>query len=143
VIASSRIRFLVVLLALAPVGCSFSYSSESSAKTLASPFTSSGSSASSSNGGAKQSYRDDVRDYTAAYVGSRADLTGFERGLADVARRHGVTNWEEDDTTYVGVGAGLAKAKVSVVVVEVYKQHLSQGDPAKAAAIQRGYDAGH
>ena len=140
-IAPSCMRLLVVLLAVAPLGCSFSYSSESSAKTLASPFTSSGS-VSSSGGGAKQSYRDDVRDYTAAYVGSRADLAGFERGLADVARRHGVTNWEEDDTTYVGVGAGLAKAKVSVVVVEVYKQNLSQGDPAKAAAIQRGYDAG-
>ena len=132
-------RLLVVLLAVAPLGCSFSYSSESSAKTLASPFT---SSSSSSGGGSSRSYRDDVRDYTAAYVGSRADLAGFERGLADVARRHGVTNWEEDDTTYVGVGAGLAKAKVSVVVVEVYKQNLSQGDPAKAAAIQRGYDAG-
>jgi len=138
VIASTRIQALVVLLAVLPLGCSFSYSSESSAKTLASPFT---SSSSSSGGGSKQSYRDDVRDYTAAYVQSSADVAGFERGLGDVAKRHGVTNWEADSTTYVGIGQGLAKAKVSDATFLAFKQNLANGDADKAAAIQQGYDS--
>lgn len=137
-IASPRIQLLVALLAIVPLGCSFSYSLESSAKALASPFT---SSSGSSGGASKQSYRDDVRDYTTTYFSSSSDVDAFERGLGDVARRHGVTNWEEDDATYVGIGAGLAKARVTAGSFEALKRDLAHGDPAKANGLQKGYDS--
>jgi hypothetical protein len=138
VIVSIRLRGLIALLVVVPLGCSFSYSSESSAKSLASPFT---SSSSSSGGTTTQAYRDDVRDYTYAYVSSRGDIDAFERGLDDIARKHGVTNWEEDNATYLGIGAGLAKARVSAVAFETFKQNLGHGDPSKMHAIQKGYDS--
>ena len=140
-IVSARLKALIALLVVVPLGCSFSYSSESSSKSLASPFTSSASS-SSSGGSTKQAYRDDVRDYTYAYVSSRGgDVDAFQRGLGDIARNHGVTNWEEDSATYRGIGAGLAKARVSGVAFATFKQNLGRGDPSKMDAIQEGYDS--
>jgi len=136
---SVRLAVVVASIAALPLfGCSFSYSSESSGKTLASPFT---SSESSSSGGDRQSYREDLRDYTASYVKSGADLAGFERGVADVARRHGILNWEADDATWIGIGAGLAKARVKEGEFPTYQRVLGRNDPAKMAYIGRGYDS--
>mgnify|MGYP001325753134 CR=1 FL=1 len=144
-IVSVRIQALVALLVVAPLGCSFSHSAGSSSwsggKGLGSSSKGFGSSSNSSGSGSSQAYRDDVRDFTAAYLASRADLEGFERGLAGVARRHGVTNWEADRATFVGIGAGLAQARVSPVAFETFKQNFGHGDPANMAAIQQGYDA--
>ena len=127
-------KLLVVLLALMPLGCSFYYSSESSIK-------SSGSSSGSSSGDEdkKEAYRDDVRDFTAAYAGARQDLDGFERGLGEVARRHGITDWEADATTWVAVGAGLKRAAVSAPDLASYEAGIGRAEPAKVALIRSGY----
>lgn len=100
------------------------------------------SSSRSSSPARRQSYRDEVRDYTAAYVKTSADPAAFQRGLASIAARHGVANWEADDDTFVAIGQGLRKAKLPQAQLEVWKTNLSNGDPGKAAAMQRGYDAG-
>ena len=131
-------RALIVALALLPLGCSVYYSSESSMKALTSP---SHSSASSSGGDEeeKEAYRDDVRDFTAAYAAKHADLDGFESGLANVARRHGITNWEAEDATYTAVGAGLKRAEVRPSDRERYEAMVAGNAPAKVALIRRGY----
>lgn len=131
-------RLLIVVLALLPLGCSFYYSSESSVKTLTSPSRSSGSS-SDDDDNAKEAYRDDVRDFTATYAAEYEDLDGFEDGLAHVARRHGITNWEADDTTYTAVGAGLKRAQVRAVDLERYESLVGRDAPSKIALIRRGY----
>lgn len=119
-------------------------SSESSSKSISSPFEwSSASSASSSRSSSRgrESYRDDVRDYTAAYVQSGGDYTTFTRGLSNVAAKHGVSDWESDDDTYEGIGAGLRKANQTPEQLSVWKQNLTNGDPHKSAAMQDGYDS--
>jgi hypothetical protein len=131
-----RTHALIALLAIAPLGCSFGYSSESSGKTIASPFT---SSSSSSPGDSKQAYGDDIRDYTYAYVVSRHDLETYEKGLGDIARLHGITNWQEDEMTYVAIGAGLARAKASSSELERFASGLAGSDQAKASLIRQGY----
>jgi len=136
-----RLTALIALLLVVPLGCSFSHSSASSAGSSKSSGASSKSSASSSQGSSTQTSRDDVRDYTYAYVSSRGDLDAFQRGLGDIAQSRGVTNWEEDTATYVGIGAGLAKARVTGVPYETFKQNLGRSDSSKMAAIQQGYDA--
>lgn len=129
------------LLLVLQSGCSFSYSSKSSSDSSAS---SSDSSASSSGSSANrtEAYEADVRDYTSAYVRSGGDFNSFMAGLGNVASKHGITNWEADNATYVGIGRGLKAANVTQLQVDVYKTNLSKGDATKAAAIQQGYDKG-
>jgi hypothetical protein len=122
-----------LLLPLLVAGCSFSYSSDSI----------SNSSSSSSGGDSEQSYRRDVRDYTATYVlRSGGDEDSFERGIASIARSHGVSNWEADRGTWIGMGEGLAKAQQTPGEAEHYKQQFAGRDAQRAADIQQGYDGG-
>jgi len=117
--------------------CSFIDSSKSSSDSIAS---SSASISSSSPQSRDAAYRDDVRDYTYAYVISGGDPAVFEAKLATIAEKHGITNWQANQATYVGIGQGLGKAKAKQVEVDAFKQNLSHGDATKAKAIQQGYD---
>ena len=127
-----------VLLLLAPLGCSISTSISDS---VSSPFKSSSDSSDSSQG-RTAAYEADVRDYTSAYVKSGGDVNTFMGGLGNLASKHGITNWEADSATYIGIGRGLKAANVTPTQLEVYKTNLSKGDAAKAASIQKGYDQG-
>jgi hypothetical protein len=133
-------RFLplaFVWLAVCAVGCSFSDSSESISKSVSSPFRSS----SDSSGGSDQTYRSDVRDYTAAYVKSGGDFDGFRAQIAKLAAKHGITDWELDTNTFVGIGEGLKKAGVNPTELSAWKTNLASSDLSRANAIQQGYDA--
>src|SRR5215475_11761986 len=117
----------VLLLAVVALsaGCSFSdssgASSESSAHSSDSSAHSSDSSSRSSSPDNKESaYRDDVRDYTEAYVKSGGQFDAFQKRLGELARKYDVTNWEDSLATYEGVGAGLGRAKVRQSQVDAY-----------------------
>lgn len=128
---------LVVLLSVAMGACSFSYSSE---KVSDSSGSSSDSSASSS-GSSQRAYQTDVSDYTTAYVKSSQDYSAFRSGVADLARKRGINDWESNTGTWQGIGAGLRRAGVSKLELDVYKQNLTGGDSAHQSLIQKGYDA--
>jgi hypothetical protein len=128
----SRVSLLVVALLLL-VGCSLSASSDSSSE-------SSGSSSASSESKETQ-YRNDVRDFTAAYVKSGGRLEDFKRRLGDLAKERGITDWEENMATYEGIGRGLGKAKVTPVELDTYTTNLTGSDAKKAKAIKDGFDA--
>lgn len=133
---------LVAVVAVAPLGCSFGYSSESSWKTLTSPSRSSGSSSGEESEKKEEAYRDDVRDYTYAYVTRSApDAEGFERGIGQIAHRHGISNWEEDGDTWRGIGAGLAKADAAPATVDRFARDVARSNPARTTAMRQSYDA--
>ena len=113
--------------------------------SISSPFESSSASSRSSGSSSParaESYRNEVRDYTAAYVKSSPDVAAFRGGMAGIAAKHGVSNWEADQDSYVAIGQGLKKAKVSPADFAVWKANLSGGDPTAAASMQTGYDSG-
>jgi hypothetical protein len=117
------------------VGCSISDS-------ISSPFESSSASLASSSGsssGEREAYRNEVRDYTSAYVKSGGQFENFTRGLDSIAARHKVTNWEADEDTYVGIGAGLRAAGVTKEQFTVWQANLANGDATKAASMEKGY----
>lgn len=135
---SAASLLLVSSLAAIGAGCSISTS-------VSSPFEwSSDSIASSSRSSSRdrgEEYRNDVAGYTQAQVQSGGDFDTFTRGLGRVAAQHGVSNWESDTDTYVGIGQGLKRGGMTQTQVDVWKTNLSKGDASKAAAIQKGYDA--
>jgi|SRR5262245_54756102 len=122
-------------------GCSISRSSSSPFEWSSDSSASSSASSGSSSRDRAEEYRNDVRDYTAAYVQSGGQFDAFPRGLSNIASKHGVSNWESDNNTYVGVGQGLRKAGVSPEGLSVWKANLAGGDSSKAAALQKGYDS--
>lgn len=137
--------FALLALALTSAGCSFSYSSASISDSIASSSKSVSDSISSSSGGSSASekaYREDVRDYTARAVKDKRSVEALEAGLPGVAETHGVTDWEADQSTWLGVGEGLRKAKATQEMVDAWGQKLSQGGASRASAarlIQQGY----
>lgn len=129
---------LVLLLAFAVAGCSFSDSSVSISDSIGS---SSDSSASSSRG-RDVGYQDDVRDFTAAWVKSGGQVDAFQSELASLARKHGVSDWENSKATWVGVGAGLRRGGVAGTPFETYRQNLTGGDSERIGWLQSGYAKG-
>jgi len=126
--------FLLSCVLALPQGCSFSASSESSSDSSAS------SSKSSSPGSAEAQYKSDVREYTAAYVKTGGQFDAFRRGLGDIAKKHNITNWEDNTITYEGIGEGLGEAKASELQFKAYMDGLAGQDTSKRAAMQKGYD---
>lgn len=125
-------------------GCSFSASSESSSDSsesvsdsASSPFKSSSDSSLTE----RQRYERDVRDYTREFVkSSSADMETFRVRMGKLAEKHGISNWEEDKSTYLAIGRGLRKANLSKPQYEAFKASLTGSQPLKMQYIQEGYD---
>ncbi len=137
-------------LALASAGCSFSTSSASISDSItgSSESVSDSLSSSSPDGSSKseQAYREDVRDYTASAARSGRGGADFQGGLARVAELHGVTNWEADTATFVGIGEGLRRAGVAPAALADWAGRVGPSSGSRVQAerlIQQGYDATH
>jgi hypothetical protein len=132
-------RLLALLLTLTIAsGCSISDSSVSISDSIGS---SSDSSASSSRG-RDAGYQEDVRDFTAAWVKSGGQVDAFQSEIAGLAKKHGISDWENSKATWVGVGAGLRRGGVAGTPFETYKQNLTGGDSQRMGWLQSGYAKG-
>jgi len=130
-----------LLFVLSATGCIMSSISDSSGSSSDSSNSSSKSSKSSSDD-KKESYIRDIKQYTVAYTRSSSDMKGFTTGLTTISHKHGVTDWEAYNATYLGIGEGFAKAAVSRQQLDVYSSYLAAGDQLKVAAIQQGFSQG-
>jgi hypothetical protein len=138
---------LVALAAAAALvlGCSFSESSKSISDSISDSSHSISDSSTSSSGGDDKSsakealYREDVGDFTAAYVRDGGDVAGLQRGLGAIARRHGVSDWEAVDATWTGIGEGLRRADATPQQIDAIGGALAPGDEARRRAVERGY----
>jgi len=150
---TSRLTICVVL--LLATGCSKSLTTQasfgSSSDSSSSPFKSS----SKSSSGAEEkeqkpedqeapketAYQRDIRNYTTAFAQSAdaADTERFQRELASIAERYGITDWEQVDETYLAVGRGLADSELDDQRVEELAVALSNRDGNHLVSIQSGY----
>ena len=126
-------------LLLAPVACSLSYSSKSISKSVSSPFKSS----SSSSPGEEDdpAYQEEVSSFAAGFAGSGGDTTTFQRGVASIAGRRGIGNWEDDDQTCRAIGMGLHKAGLGKGQAEAMAGDLLSGRSDRVKVVMKGYDA--
>ena len=133
---------LLSLILVLPQGCSFSASSKGSSNSSESSSDSSASSSrSSSPESAETQYKNDVREYTAAYMKTGGQFDAFRRGIGDIARKNNITNWEDNTITYEGIGEGLGAAGATQIQLKAYMDGLADQDAARRAAMQKGYDA--
>jgi len=128
-------RYVAVpVLALAVAGCSFSDSSASISKSVSSPLTSS-----SASSGSDESYKEDVRDATAAHIAAGGDAAELRVRIGALAEEQGISNWEASESTNRAIGAGLAKAGYRNVEVEAFAAGFTQSDQQRQW-IQQGFD---
>ena len=125
-------------LLLAPAGCSISYSSESLSKSVSSPFKSSSASSGEEDDPA---YQDEVRSFTAGFARSGSDANAFRRGVASIAERRGIHDWEDDDQTCRAIGQGLHKAGLDDGRAEALAGDLMSGRADRVKVVMKGYDA--
>jgi len=125
----------VVFACAASLACSFSYSSESFSDS-----SKSSSSSSDSSGSDNARFRDDVTQYTEAYVeaGGRQEES-FLAGLGDLARKRGISDWESEPSTWEAIGRGLGRTDVTDAQRTAYEAAWAGGDQEKQSAMARGF----
>jgi dienelactone hydrolase len=57
-----------------------------------------------------------------------------------LAAKHGITDWENNESTFRAIGAGLAKAGYRQVQVDAFKKNMAS-TPEQAEWIQKGFDS--
>jgi hypothetical protein len=109
----NALKNTVVLLGILALmaGCSFSYSSGASSDSSKSSSASSGGSETDPKD-AKRAFMSDVSAYTTS-AAKGDDAQAYLRELGDIAKRHGITDWERDTATYNAIGTGLRRAGIS------------------------------
>jgi hypothetical protein len=127
-----------LVLAASSVACSISRSVSDSIES--SSDSSSSVSSSSSPESNETKYRKDVESYTKAFVVSGGSDSTFMAGIGDLAQKRGITDWEANDNTWLGIGRGLGGTKIDKVQLDVYERNWTGGDAAKIKLIQKGFD---
>ena len=137
----SNLSILALMVAML-TGCSFSKSSESSSDSSKSLFDLTSSpltSSSDSSVSEQEKFENDVADYTKEFAtASTGTMDQFREHLSKIAEDHGITDWENDLTTYKGIGRGLKKAKLNEAILSDFIETLSSNDTAKKQAIEDG-----
>jgi hypothetical protein len=121
-----RCLTLGLLCAVLPLytGCSISYSLEKSSDSVSTSLdslTSITSISTSSSGGSEEAqvlatgtiYEEDIAAATVLYVGHDKESRVYQRRITAIARTHGISNWEQDESTFIAMGRGLRRAGVS------------------------------
>jgi hypothetical protein len=102
-------------------GCSISYSLEKSSDSVSASLDSITSISNSSSEGSEEAkvnttgsvYEEDVAAVTVLYVSREKTTDDYQRQVAAIAKNHGISDWEQEESTFLGMGKGLRRAGVS------------------------------
>lgn len=111
-------------------GCSVSYSLDKSSDSISASIdsltslssisrSSCGADGQSTLQGIESFYEEDVAAMTVVYVSADKGSVSFQRQVTAIARQHGISNWEQDGGTFVGLGRGLRRAGVPKEAIAV------------------------
>ncbi|HID70521.1 MAG TPA: putative lipoprotein [Desulfobacterales bacterium] len=142
------VGLLVSLLTL-QTGCSVSYSLEQSSDSVSTSLdslTSITSISTSSAGGDEekvsataQIYKEDVAAATVLYISGGKNNTKFQRQVTSIARNHGISDWEKETSTFIGMGMGLRRAGITEDSIVDIPYFHSVADGSNYSRIIEGY----
>lgn len=111
---------LLCAFALGQTGCSISYSLEKSSDSVSASLDSITSISTSSSGGEEEKvsetgtmYEEDIAAVTVLYVSREKTTDDYQRQVTQIAKNHGISDWEQEETTFFGMGKGLRRAGVA------------------------------
>ncbi len=140
-------------LTLAITGCSVSYSVEQSSESIGGSFEAlSGSfksftSVSSSSGGDEiaqatiKLFQEDVINLVVLHIQSEnLDQYQFQNELNQLAKLHGIINWEGLEETFLAIGYGLKQSGVTSVEIASHQLLNENQINDNLLSLQKGYD---
>ena len=132
-----NLLFVTVTLALL-AGCSISYSSGKSSDSVTSS-VSSGGGDSAKVDKEINNYTEEVVVVTDFYVSRTENSEEFQRHITDIAGNHGITDWENEDATFVAMGKGLKRAGVNEENIASLPYFATIAKSPKYALLLKGY----
>ncbi len=127
-------------------GCSISYSLEKSSDSVSTSLDSITSISTSSSGGEEEKinetgtlYEEDVAAVTVLYVSREKTTDEYQRQVAGIAKNHGISDWEQEKTTFLGMGKGLRRAGVAEDSIANLPYFRSIADTAHYSQVVEGY----
>ena len=137
---------LFCCLAIAQTGCSISYSLEKSSDSVSASLDSITSISTSSSGGEEEKvhetgtvYQEDVAAVTVLYVSREKTTDDYQRQVADIAKNHGISDWEQEEATFYGMGKGLRRAGVAEDSIAHIPYFRSIAETSNYALVLEGY----
>lgn len=140
---------LLLSLSALQTGCSVSYSLEQSSDSVSTSLdslTSITSISTSSAGGEEekisetvQIYKEDVAAATVLYISGEKNIISFQRQVTSIARNHGISDWEKETSTFVGMGMGLQRAGIAEDSIVDLPYFCSVADGSNYSRIIEGY----
>ncbi len=131
---------------LLQTGCSISYSLEKSSDSVSASLDSITSISTSSSGGEKEKinttgslYVEDIAAITVLYVSRDQNTDEYQRQVTKIAANHGVSDWEQEKNTFLGMGKGLRRAGVSEEDISNLSYFRSMSDDANFSEVLKGY----
>ena len=75
------------------------------------------------------------------WLRSGGDVESLRAGIGELARKKGITDWEQDQKTLTGIGRGLKKASISGQRYTDLSAAVAAGNTQAAEWIRKGYKA--
>ncbi len=127
-------------------GCSISYSLEQSSDSVSASLESLTSPSRSSSGEEEAQvsatatiYEEDVAAATVLYVSSDKNNDTYLRQITSIAENHGISDWEQESSTFFGMGKGLRRAGVAESSIASLPYFRSIADSPNYSLVLRGY----
>ena len=124
-------------------GCSISYSTGKSSDSISTSFDS--ISGSSTSGGdtavapAASAYAEDVAAATVLHASSQKNSEQFLQTISNIARSHGIVDWEQERGTYSAMGKGLKRAGVDEQKITELPYFRTLAGSAAYSRLLQGY----
>ncbi len=132
--------------AMLQAGCSISYSLEKSSDSVSASLDSITSISTSSSGGEEEKvnvtgtlYEEDIAAVTVLYVSREKTTDEYQRQVAGIAKNHGISDWEQDETTFLGMGKGLRRAGVAEDSIANLPYFRALADSSHYSQVIEGY----
>ncbi len=127
-------------------GCSISYSLEQSSDSVSASLESLTSPSTSSSGGEEETvsaaatlYEEDVAAVTVFYLSGKKNDDAYKREVTSIAENHGISDWEQEGSTFVGMGMGLRRAGVAETSIAGLPYFRSIADGSNYSQVIKGY----
>ncbi len=127
-------------------GCSISYSLEESSDSVSASLDSITSISTSSSGGEEETvnatgtvYEEDVAAVTVLYVSREKTTDEYQRQVTNIAKNHGISDWEQEQSTFIGMGKGLRRAGVSKDSISNLPYFRTMADSSSYSEVIKGY----
>lgn len=124
-------------------GCSISYSTGKSSDSISTSFDSisgsSGSVGDTAAAPAANGYGEDVAAATVLYASSRKNSEQFLHTISNIARSHGIVDWEQERGTYAAMGKGLKRAGIDEQQIAELPYFRTLAGTADYTRLLKGY----